>query len=64
MQYPVANKVLDISSIRVTGAWCSHVCGFLIIMHPLQQCFSTFVGLWPGKFLFYKTRARSEQIYL
>jgi len=33
MQYPVANEVLDISSIRVTGAWCSHVYGFLIITH-------------------------------
>ena len=29
----------------------------------LQQCFSTFVRPRPGKFFFYKTRARSQQIY-
>jgi hypothetical protein len=27
-----------------------------------SQCFSNFVKLWPGKFFFYKTRARSQQI--
>ena len=27
------------------------------------QCFSTFVRPRPGKFFFYKTRARSQQIY-
>ena len=29
----------------------------------LKQCFSTFVTPRPGKFFFYKTRARSQQIY-
>ena len=29
----------------------------------LKQCFSTFVKPRPGKFFFYKTRARSQQIY-
>jgi hypothetical protein len=28
----------------------------------LEQCFSTFVRPRPGKFFFYKTRARSQQI--
>jgi hypothetical protein len=28
----------------------------------LEQCFSTFVRPQPGKFFFYKTRARSQQI--
>jgi hypothetical protein len=28
----------------------------------LEQCFSTFVRLRPGKFCFYKTRAQSQQI--
>ena len=32
--------------------------------HALEQCFSTFVRPRPGKFyFFYKTRARSQQIY-
>ena len=30
---------------------------------PLTQCFSTFARPRPGKFFFYKTRARSQQIY-
>jgi len=30
----------------------------------LNQCFSTLVRPRPGKFLFHKTRARSQQIYL
>jgi hypothetical protein len=30
--------------------------------HYIEQCFSTFVRPRPGKFLFYKTRARSQQI--
>ena len=46
MQYLVANEVSDISSIRVTGAWYSHVCGFLIIMHPLQDSFASKELLW------------------
>jgi len=29
----------------------------------LHQCFSTFMRPQPGKFFFYKTRARSQQIY-
>jgi len=29
----------------------------------LDQWFSTFVRPRPGKFFFYKTRARSQQIY-
>jgi len=29
----------------------------------LDQCFSTFVKPRPGKFYFYKTRTRSQQIY-
>ena len=29
----------------------------------LEQCFSTFVRPRPGKFLFHKTMARSQQIY-
>ena len=29
----------------------------------LNQCFSTFVRPRPGKFLFHKTRTRSQQIY-
>ena len=31
--------------------------------HALYQCFSNFVRPRPGKFFFYKTRARSQQIY-
>ena len=34
-----------------------------LIPHSLEQCFSTFVRPRPGKFSFYKTRARSQQIY-
>jgi len=30
---------------------------------PVEQCFSTSVRPRPGKFFFYKTRARSKQIY-
>jgi hypothetical protein len=29
----------------------------------LEQCFSTFMRPRPSKFLFYKTRAQSQQIY-
>ena len=31
--------------------------------YPLYQCFSTFVRPRPSKFIFHKTRARSQQIY-
>jgi Fe-S cluster biosynthesis and repair protein YggX len=30
--------------------------------NALEQYFSTFVRPWPGKFFFYKTRARSQKI--
>jgi hypothetical protein len=51
MQYPVANEVLDICSIKVTVAWCSSVCGFLIITHPLQDSFAREELLWTEIFL-------------
>jgi uncharacterized membrane protein len=51
MQYPVTNEVLDISSVRVTGAECLHVCGFLIITHPLQDSFVREELLWTEIFL-------------
>jgi len=35
----------------------------VLYLSRLWQCFSTFVRPRPGKFLFYKTRARSQQIY-
>jgi hypothetical protein len=35
---------------------------FLLRTNGLAQCFSTFVRPRPGKFFFYKTRARSQQI--
>ena len=36
---------------------------FRVHLQPLLQCFSTFARPRPGKFFFYKTRARSQQIY-
>ena len=39
----------------------SGVSGATVVV--LDQCFSTFVRPLPGKFFFYKTRARSQQIY-
>jgi len=32
-------------------------------LFDIERCFSTFVRPRPGKFFFYKTRARSQQIY-
>jgi len=37
--------------------------GTWFLPHAINQCFSTSVRPWPGKFFFYKTRARSQQIY-
>ena len=34
-----------------------------LLFAALHQCFSTFVRPRPGKLFFYKTRARSQQIY-
>jgi len=41
------------------GRWRKHK----QLLDDLKQCFSTFARLLPGKFCFYKTRARSPQIY-
>ena len=35
----------------------------LLLRVTVDQCFSTFVRPRPGKFFFYKTRARPQQIY-
>ena len=47
-----------------------HLVGSSILLYLIDdarsntnQCFSTFVRPRPGKFFFYKTRARSQQIY-
>jgi hypothetical protein len=37
--------------------------GSVIYMHIIQQWFSNFVRPRSGKLFFYKTRARSQQIY-
>ena len=36
---------------------------FFKLQCTVDQCFSTFVRPRPGKFFFYKTTARSQQIY-
>jgi hypothetical protein len=43
-------RAQSVSGIRDSSTWT-------------EQCFSTFVRPRPGKFFFYKTRARSQQIY-
>ena len=43
-------RAQSVSGIRDSSAW-------------IEQCFSNFVRPRPGKFFFYKTKARSQQIY-
>jgi hypothetical protein len=53
--------------IRVTKSrrmeWAGHTAQMGRDEKCIEQWFSTFVRLRPSKFIFYKTRARSQQIY-
>jgi len=63
--------ICSISLLKVTtnnNLFISHVQWHPCIQPPttaahLEQCFSTFVRPWPGKFFFHKMMAWSQQIY-
>jgi len=64
--HSVANVTPSISQLHSRWVQTESHIGTLIKMSlkTLEQCFSTFVRPWPGKFsFFHKTRARSQQIY-
>jgi len=60
--YKFLHLIILIILVKFLIMHFSHLYCF-VCLYGLNQCFSTFVRPRPGKFFFYKTRARFQQIY-